>query len=342
MKVGATPIGNYRDNGWPALFAFHDVFQESRRWLQDGLADYLAPQIYWAINENTTPPMPRFDVLTREWVAEAAGRPIFAGIGAYKEDVQAEILAEIDTTRAAGAGQIFFRYDHLEMVANRVVARYLHPALPAAMAHRFEAAAPTPPADLRAEGRLTDSGAEMSLAWTPAEGTAADPLRAYAVFMNVGAPPDATHPDDLLAVIAGDQTAYVVTFATPPSEAVFFRVMALSRLGIASQASAAASVDLRAVGVEPEAVPASFRVEPAYPNPARDAVTIHFENEAPAEVAVAVYDALGRRVARLAEARYGPGRHRLRAEVRGWAPGIYACVLQAGPRRWTRAFVVAR
>lgn len=344
VKIGATPLGNYRDNGWPALFAFSGVFQESRRWLQDGLADYLAPQIYWAINANSAT-LPRFDVLAREWVAESAGRSIFAGIGAYKNDVQAEIAAEIDTTRAAGAaGQVFFRYDHLQQVASAVQSRYVHPALPAPMAHRFEAAAPTTPSNLRLDAHFAvgDPGAEVTLAWAPAEGTAADPLRAYAIFLNVGAPPDADDPAHLLAVVSEAQTTYEATFAERPELPVFFRVRALSRLGAASAPSAAVSLDLHAAAVEPGTPPATFHLEPAYPNPARDAITILFETEVPTAVSVMIYDTLGRHVATLAERRFGPGPHRLRADVFGWPAGVYACVLRAGAHRRVRNFIVVR
>ncbi|NBC18959.1 MAG: family 10 glycosylhydrolase, partial [Bacteroidetes bacterium] len=110
MKLGATPIGNYRDNGqWPALFAFSDVYQESRRWVQEGLLDYLAPQIYFSIGTapegDNSAPSPDFEFLIEEWEAESAGRAIFAGIGAYKPDEDRfpadDLPRQIDSSRTA-------------------------------------------------------------------------------------------------------------------------------------------------------------------------------------------------------------------------------------------------
>ncbi len=339
VKVGATPIGNYRDtNGWPALFGFSDVFQESRRWLQEGLHDYLAPQIYWNI-----PDPPRFDVLAREWVREAAGRPIFTGIAAYKADVQAEIDVEIDTARAAGAaGQVFFRFEHLLQAASRIAARYPHPALPAPMTHRFEAAPPATPADFAAQrGEPETGGFSITLTWTPADGTPADPVRGYAVFRRAGTPPDPARAEDLLAVVDRRQASFTQAFDAPPADPLYYRVAALSRLGMVSPATAAVSTAQAPVAVD-DAPPPAFRLDAVYPDPVRDEATVTFEIDRSGDVALVVYDVLGRSVAVLARGHQAPGRYRVRLDAAAWPAGAYWLALRAGAAQRVRSFLVVR
>ena len=74
------------------------------------------------------------------------------------------------------------------------------------------------------------------------------------------------------------------------------------------------------VSVDPDA-----ELEPvaltAWPNPARDHVTLRFSGPAEAPVQVDAFDLLGRRVARLYD---GPARAgSVRVDVRGWAAGLY-------------------
>ena len=52
IKVGISPFGIWRP-GNPAsvngLDAYATIYADSRKWLQQGWVDYLAPQLYWAI-----------------------------------------------------------------------------------------------------------------------------------------------------------------------------------------------------------------------------------------------------------------------------------------------------
>ena len=64
------------------------------------------------------------------------------------------------------------------------------------------------------------------------------------------------------------------------------------------------------------------------PNPAGGAATVRLDLPAPAEVRVAVYDVLGRRVATLAAGPLGAGLHRLPFDASRLAPGAY--VVRAG------------
>lgn len=78
----------------------------------------------------------------------------------------------------------------------------------------------------------------------------------------------------------------------------------------------------------------------ASPNPTASAATIRFRLRAPGEVAVEVFDTLGRRVARLVEGAQAPGEHRIRWEAD--APGAYLVRVQTPEGTATRRIAVVR
>ena len=79
-----------------------------------------------------------------------------------------------------------------------------------------------------------------------------------------------------------------------------------------------------------------------YPNPSSRAVAVPFRLSAPADLEVAVFDALGRRVAVVASGSFGAGPHRVEVETAGWAPGVYVVRLTSGDRVESQRLVVAR
>jgi uncharacterized lipoprotein YddW (UPF0748 family) len=126
VKLGAAPIGIYKNKpNASGLQAYHEIYQASRDWLKDELVDYLAPQIYWNMQDN-----PRFNLVVDDWVNESYGRNIVVGIASYKEDVKSETPGLINYSRKAGAqGIAFFRYKFIEDVNNY----FNNKALPAVM-----------------------------------------------------------------------------------------------------------------------------------------------------------------------------------------------------------------
>jgi len=84
----------------------------------------------------------------------------------------------------------------------------------------------------------------------------------------------------------------------------------------------------------------------AYPNPFTTSVTISYELSEPGDVALAVFDVLGRRVTSLVEKHQNPGRHAI-----SWsgtmdgvrlADGLYILQLEAGKVTQTRSVALAR
>ena len=81
-----------------------------------------------------------------------------------------------------------------------------------------------------------------------------------------------------------------------------------------------------AVGGGPDAGPAALLA--ASPNPFRDRTLLRFRLDAPSDVRLDVFDALGRRVASL-EGPYGAGEHPVPLAGDGLAPGVYVVRLAA-------------
>lgn len=80
----------------------------------------------------------------------------------------------------------------------------------------------------------------------------------------------------------------------------------------------------------------------AAPNPLRDRTTIAFGVAEASDVRVAVYDALGREVALLAEAPYAAGRHELTFEANDLPAGVYVVRAVVGAEARTARVTLAR
>lgn len=87
--------------------------------------------------------------------------------------------------------------------------------------------------------------------------------------------------------------------------------------------------------------PEPGRVELA-PNPTAGAVVVRFDLVEATDVAIEVYDRVGRRVAALSEGAFGAGVHAVPLDTRPFAPGLYVVRLRAGGSVWTRPMTVVR
>lgn len=83
-RVGISPFGIWQP-GYPQgieakVNAFEHLYGDSRRWLQEGWCDYLAPQLYWPIE----PSRQSFTALLSWWNGQSRGRPVWPGISAER------------------------------------------------------------------------------------------------------------------------------------------------------------------------------------------------------------------------------------------------------------------
>ena len=184
VKVGVSPFGIWRP-GNPAQIkgfdAYAQIYADSKKWLQNGWVDYLAPQLYWPIK----PPDQSFPVLYDWWLSvNTKHRHMWPGLATYRVTENSarhipsqEIADEIDTTRtrasdAIGVGHIHFNMSALmknpDSLNEKLAARYAAPALVPASPW-LGAQAPARPRISLGKDRGTR---EAVLTLTPAKGTA--------------------------------------------------------------------------------------------------------------------------------------------------------------------------
>jgi uncharacterized lipoprotein YddW (UPF0748 family) len=104
VKFGVSPFGIWRP-GFPQRVRGYDayakLYADSKKWLEMGWLDYLAPQLYWSI----AAPEQSFDDLLRWWTAQnPKGRFVWPGLDSTKVGSKwkpEEIVEQIRLTRQA-------------------------------------------------------------------------------------------------------------------------------------------------------------------------------------------------------------------------------------------------
>lgn len=161
VKYGLSPFGIRKnaDAGTFGMEGYHRIYADPVAWLQDGIVDYIAPQLYW----NTTHEQAPFAPLLNYWAktAKENNRHFYVGLAPYRVlpphnwSIE-EFDTQIKLTRedaSAIQGSIFFRSQHIldnpkGINDSLVVSWFRHPALVPSMNWK-EANAADPVENLR-------------------------------------------------------------------------------------------------------------------------------------------------------------------------------------------------
>lgn len=143
VKVGISPFGIWRPGFPPTTTAgidtFEELFADSKKWLNEGWLDYIAPQLYWPMQ----PAEQSYPVLLQWWVQEnTKGRHVWPGLALYKLPISgpkkmsaSDIVQEIEATREnpGATGHIHFNaailMKNVDGIADRLATAYAEPAL---------------------------------------------------------------------------------------------------------------------------------------------------------------------------------------------------------------------
>jgi uncharacterized lipoprotein YddW (UPF0748 family) len=168
IKVGISPFGIWRPGNPPGvqgLDAYASIYADSRKWLQQGWLDYLAPQLYWSI----AAPQQSYPALLDWWLGQnAQGRHVWPGLAAYRVNdgttsafSMQEIPTQITVTRqrSGGTGTLLYNTNSTLKRGNGALAAALAADLfkSAALVPAspwLDAAAPAPPTLLFSAGSL--------------------------------------------------------------------------------------------------------------------------------------------------------------------------------------------
>lgn len=131
VQFGVSPFGVYRNSAVDPLLGsdtrsavttYDDLHADVLLWLKNGWVDYVAPQLYWNIGY----PPADYKVLVEWWHKYRQGRPVFAGLAAYKVGTNPdpawhspkEILNQIKLNRSLSGVQGCIFYNARSVLSN--------------------------------------------------------------------------------------------------------------------------------------------------------------------------------------------------------------------------------
>lgn len=176
VKFGLSPFGIWRPKhpaGITGLDAYDKLYADARKWLVEGTCDYLAPQLYWAIE----PPAQSYPALLKWWAQNnPKNRHLWPGLNSLKvgpgpgEWKTSEILQQIALSRQitpSAPGQI--HWSHSAFMKNAS----LHQAL-ATEAYRQPALSPNYPwldatAPAKPSVKFATSNKTATVSWLPGD-----------------------------------------------------------------------------------------------------------------------------------------------------------------------------
>lgn len=145
VEFGVSPAGVWRNRSFdPAgsdtrgAAAYDESYADTRRWVQQGLLDYIAPQIYWPFSRSAA----RYDVLVKWWadVVRPTHTRLYIGVALYKVGEPSrnepdwtvnggvqELKKQIDLNESLPQvnGTILFREDYLNQAQTQNAVSYL-------------------------------------------------------------------------------------------------------------------------------------------------------------------------------------------------------------------------
>lgn len=249
VKFGVSPSGIYRNSTNPAIGSatsglqhYVTLFADTRKWLQEGWIDYLAPQVYWYIGQ----PGANYAVIVPWWNNNSYGRHIYIGMAGYKvnDPVQggapwaiANVIPnEVRINRSPANPNIYGQaiYNTSSLLSTTKLGFrdslrlnfYKYPALLPRMPWRDDIA-PEPATALTAIGYGADS---TVLNWTaPADvPNEFDKVKRFVIYRSENPVIDFTNPANIVAITPAPVTKYI-DHPLPKDTIYYYAVTSLDR-----------------------------------------------------------------------------------------------------------------
>lgn len=223
VKFGVSPSGIYRSSTDPSIGSptssgayqhYSAAFADTKKWIQQGWVDYLAPQVYWYIGQTGSD----YQLLIPWWNNNAFGRHICIGMADYKVGTTgwtntSEIPNQIRMNRSNAnvRGQIHFR--HAFLVANALNYRdslrlrfYNKPALIPDMPWK-DNVAPDAPTALNGTRYGADS---VVLSWTKPAATTneLDKVKRFVIYRSETSVINLNDANNIVGITPFDTTAF--------------------------------------------------------------------------------------------------------------------------------------
>jgi uncharacterized lipoprotein YddW (UPF0748 family) len=341
VKFGISPFGIWRNSGSDAtgsstngLQSYSDIYADSRKWIQQGWLDYIAPQLYWSIGFNAA----RYEVLVPWWANVVGNRHLYIGQGIYRIASNttdpnwanpSEMPKQFRLNRSTPSVSGSIHYSAKQVMRNLLGFQdslrnqiYNRPALIPTM-RWIDSIPPLAPTGLAAT--INSAQTQVTLTWNRPN-VAADGGRAayYVVYRFLkGNTIDLTQTAAIRHITPTDTTSFTDVYANP--SAFVYVVTAVDRLHNESAASNSANV-----GITKTAEQAAFssRLLPNYPNPFSDMTTVKYEMKQAGKVNIQVFNLNGAQIATLVNEQKAEGVYETEWRVSDIANGTYICTMQ--------------
>jgi uncharacterized lipoprotein YddW (UPF0748 family) len=327
VKVGSAPLGIYQSiNGAQSSFnGYSGVFQDSRRWLREGIHDYLAPQLYWTIGEQKNPNDPDFYSLSSDWVNESSERHIYIGIGAYRDAVQDEVREQLRMTREEGAqGQAYFRYENVKALLKRFGKIYPLPALLPPMVWK-DSIPPNSPKDVT----VTNDRGTTSITWkTPEPAADKEPPYRFVVYRSATKKMDMRKAENIAAILPG--TARAFRDEDFSGREFYYTVMTIDRAGNESGAPVKTISDIQKILARYEKPATRISVSSIAPSQSNSRAYIMFDLPQRMQVSLSWRSLPGGGEQQSVNEIKNAGLHIVSIEMRSLPPGMVEYRITAG------------
>jgi uncharacterized lipoprotein YddW (UPF0748 family) len=243
VKFGVSPSGIYRNSTNPAIGTptsglehYTTLYADSKKWLQEGWIDYLAPQVYWYIGQ----PGADYGKVVPWWNNNTYGRHMYIGLAGYKVGTggdwnnPAEIPDQVTLNRSLSniKGQAVYNTNSLRnnplgfrelLRQNAYRTLSLQPTMP-----WRDATPPSGPSGLTAVKYPTGV---VALEWTntATAGSELDKARQFVVYRSESPTIDLNSAGNILAILNSNTTTYNDLSATAGTT-YYYTVTALDRL----------------------------------------------------------------------------------------------------------------
>ncbi len=131
VQFGISPFGVWKNKSSDIkgsesknLESYYDVYVDTVTWVEEGIIDYIAPQIYWTIDNKNSP----YETLVKWWsdLVEGTDISLYIGQNISNVDIAKEIAQEITINRTycEVEGSIFFSMRNIEENTGNVVEQF--------------------------------------------------------------------------------------------------------------------------------------------------------------------------------------------------------------------------
>lgn len=131
VQFGVSPFGVWKNKSSDIkgsdtknLESYYDAYMDSLTWIKEEILDYIAPQIYWTIENKNSP----YEPLLNWWIDAVSGTNVrlYVGQNIGNIDIAKQIAEEIQINRSYDEveGSIFFSMKNIEENTGNVVEQF--------------------------------------------------------------------------------------------------------------------------------------------------------------------------------------------------------------------------